>query len=271
MGALYDLAQSTLDKQQAVGSHLRFLQWFGRPIRSGARVLDFGCGVGHSVAVLLEMGYDAYGCDVREWWGKDREQARADYGVTYVPPSNVASRLRCFSATESSLPFEPNHFDLCFSDQVMEHVFDHTFAFRQIAGILKPDAISLHRFPGPNMLFEGHVYLPLPAICHNKTYLMAWALLGHKAPSQRGLSWREVLDANLQVMRTVNYRSKRYLSACARQANVDIAFFESEEMRLRDVGTAAKVVARANRFGLDGLLAKAVSRLSQRYMVLTRA
>lgn len=268
---MYDIAQSTLDKQQAVGSHLNFLQWFGRPLRPGARVLDFGCGVGHSVAVLLEMGYDAYGCDVCEWWGKDHEQARADYGVTYVPPPDVASRLRCFSTAEPSLPFPADHFDVCFSDQVMEHVFDHTVAFRQIAGILRPDGISVHRFPGPNMLFEGHVYLPFPAICHNKAYLAGWALLGQRAPSQRGLSWREVLDSNVRVMQTVNYSSKRYLKACARQANVNIAFLESEELRLRDVGTAAKVVATARRFGLDGFLAKLLSPLSQRYMVLTGA
>jgi SAM-dependent methyltransferase len=217
------------------------------------------------------MGYDAYGCDVGEWWGKDHEHAHADYGVTYVPPPDVASRLRCFSPAELSLPFPPNHFDLCFSDQVMEHVFDHTTAFRQMASVLKPDAISVHRFPGPNMLFEGHVYLPLPAICHNKLYLTACALVGRSAPSQRRLSWREVLDSNVQVMQTVNYRSKRHLRACARQANVNIAFLESKEILLRDVGTAAKVVARARRFGLDSLLAKSLSLFSQRYMVLTHA
>jgi 2-polyprenyl-3-methyl-5-hydroxy-6-metoxy-1,4-benzoquinol methylase len=65
--ALYDIKQSTLDKQQAIDSHLNFLQWLGRPLRPAARVLDFGCGVGHSVAVLLDRGYDAYGCDVGEW------------------------------------------------------------------------------------------------------------------------------------------------------------------------------------------------------------
>jgi hypothetical protein len=99
-------------------------------------------------------------------------------------------------------------------------------AFRQIASVLNPGAISVHRFPGPNMPFEGHVYLPFPAICHNKAYLKTWALLGKKAPSQRGLSWREVFDANVLAMQTVNYQSKRYLRACAKQAKVDIAFFE---------------------------------------------
>ena len=96
-------------------------------------------------------------------------------------------------------------------------------------------------------------------------------MLGRRAPSQREYSKREVLAANVRAMQTVLSYKAAFEKACARQANVDIAFFESEEMRLRDVGTAAKVVARAKHFGLDGLLAKALSRLSQRYMVLTRA
>lgn len=267
---LYDPALATSHKQQAVNFHLRFLEWLGRPVQPGARVLDFGCGAGHSVHVLLDRGFDAYGCDVREWWGKDIGQLRADYGVTYVAPAHVASRLRCFSSSDPSLPFEKDSFDLCFSDQVLEHVFDHVAVFRQIASILKPDGISVHRFPGPNMLMEGHVGLPFPALCHLKPYLMIWALLGRRSPTQRGQSWREALDSNIQAMQTVKYRSKRYLRACAREANVKIAFFEADEMRLRDVGIAARLVTRARRFGIDRVLARMLSLASQRYMVLTR-
>jgi len=250
---------------------LRFLEWLGRPLQRGARVLDFGCGAGHSVDVLLDRGFDAYGCDVREWWGKDIAQLRADYGITYVAPARVVDRLRCFSSSDPSLPFAKSSFDLCFSDQVLEHVFDHVTAFRQIAGMLKADGISVHRFPGPNMLMEGHVGLPFPALCHIEPYLMIWALLGRRTPTQRGQSWREALASNIQVMQTVEYRSKRYLRACAREAGVKIAFFEADEMRLREFGTAAKLVARARRFGIDGALARLLSLMAQRYMVLTRA
>jgi hypothetical protein len=153
----------------------------------------------------------------------------------------------------------------------MEYVFDHTTAFRRIARILKPDGLSLHRFPGPNMLFEGHVHLPTPALCSSKTYLAAWALTGRGSHWQRGQSWRQVLDSNIRIMETVNYCTKSHLRECARRAHVNIAFFESDEMRLRDVGRAAKLVAGARRFGVDGLMAKLLSLFSQRYMVLTRA
>ena len=72
-------------------------------------------------------------------------------------------------------------------------------------------------------------------------------------------------------METVKYRSKRYLRECAQKANVKIAFFEADEMRLRDLGVAATFVAGTRRFGIDGALARLLSPLSQRYMVLTRA
>lgn len=271
MGQVYDSALAIIHKQQAVGFHLRFLKWLGRPIPPGARVLDFGCGAGHSVDVLLERGFDAYGCDVQEWWGKDVSQLVADYGVTYVPPPHVASRLRCFNSSDPNLPFEKNSFDLCYSDQVLEHVFDHVSAFRQIAGVLKPDGISVHRFPGPNMLMEGHVDLPFSALCHLKPYLMAWALLGRRSPTQRGQSWREALYSNIRVMQTVKYRSKRYLRACAQEANVKIDFLEADEMLLREFGTAAKLVAQVRRFAVDRPLARLLSLMSQRYMVLTHS
>ena len=195
LGQLYDFAQSVIDKERSISYHLRFLEWFGRPIQPGARVLDFGCGAGHSVHVLLDRGFEAYGCDVREWWGKDIEQLRADYGVTYVAPPHITSRLRVFSPSDPTMPFPTNSFDLCISDQVLEHVYDHVAAFRQIATVLKPDGISVHRFPGPNMLMEGHVGLPFPAICHSRSYLTLWALLGVRSPTQRSKSWREAVES----------------------------------------------------------------------------
>src|SRR3954468_8357898 len=37
-----------------------------KPDRTGARVLDVGCGVGQVVGGLTQPGYDAYGADVSE-------------------------------------------------------------------------------------------------------------------------------------------------------------------------------------------------------------
>jgi SAM-dependent methyltransferase len=271
VGPRYDLAQSAVHKRQAVEFHLAFLKSLGLPIPPGARVLDFGCGAGHTVDVLLQMGFDAYGCDVREWWGNDQNRLRDEYGVTYVAPPHVVSRLRCIDDAGDTRPLGDERFDLCISDQVMEHVFNHARGFRQIVDLLKPDGLSLHRFPGPNMLFEGHVHLPFPALCHNKAYLAAWALTGRRSHWQGGMSWQEALHSNVQIMETVNYRSKTYLGECARQAHANISFHETDEMRLRDVGRAAKLVRRTKRFGIDSLVAGILSKFAQRYMILTRA
>jgi hypothetical protein len=44
----------------------------------------------------------------------------------------------------------------------------------------------MHRFPGPNMLTEGHLFLPFPTLCCRKVYLTMWAILGRRSPDQRG-------------------------------------------------------------------------------------
>ena len=36
----------------------------------------------------------------------------------------------------------------------------------------------MHRFPGPNMLTEGHLLAPFPMLCYPKAYLAMWAHFG---------------------------------------------------------------------------------------------
>lgn len=53
-------------KQEAVNQHIAFARQVLRSdIPNSARVLDFGCGAGDSVKLLLDQDYDAYGVDVR--------------------------------------------------------------------------------------------------------------------------------------------------------------------------------------------------------------
>jgi SAM-dependent methyltransferase len=252
-------------RRQAISAHLRFLEWLGKPLPPGARVLDLGCGIGQSVDILLDMGYDVHGVDVVDWWDRN------DYwDKSYVPGPRVRERLYRIDEANYRIPFPDGHFEFCLSDQVMEHVHDYTVVFAEIMRVLKPQAVSVHRFPGPNMLVEGHLFLPFPVLCYYNAYLAMGAILGRRSPDQKGLTWRQTLASNIVFMRQVSYPRKASLRQHAAEAGVEIAFLEKQELLLRDFGNAGRLVNRARRLGLDRALAGLLAPFTQRYMLLKR-
>jgi SAM-dependent methyltransferase len=169
-----DREQRPTKEDQSI-HHLRFATaCLGASIPVGARVLDFGCGKGTSVAALVAQGYDAFGVDITDYWS-----------ASDTVSSAIKLRLCMIEATGYRIPFVDGYFDFCFSDQVMEHVFDYERAFQEIVRVLKPGALSLHRFPGPNRLMESHVRLPVPWLCYGQLYLTLWALSGQRRAGAR--------------------------------------------------------------------------------------
>ena len=232
----------------------------GARIEPGAKILDFGCGAGFHVRALLERGFDAWGVDVYDAWNRE--------ALASAHPSSVVARLRLIEAIHPKLPFPDHTFDFCFSDQVMEHVFDDEGVFAELIRVLKPDALSLHWFPGDNYPFEGHVHLPFPWLCRYRGYLALCAMLGLRGPGQRGMTWREVYARNVVIMRGNNYRPKKALRAAARRVGGKIEFVEREELAFRGGGRLGKVYGLAARLGVGGLLLFFVGFAAQRCMVL---
>lgn len=203
--------------------HLRFAtERLGYELPAGARILDFGCGKGTSVEALVQLGYDAHGIDVADHWN-----------AFDAVPVDVRRRLTAIPGDQTPLPFPDGTFDFCFSDQVFEHLFDYEWAFSGIARVLKPGAISCHRFPGPNRLTEGHVRLPVPMLCYSRAYLAAFALAGRRNPGQEAFSWKQTVEHNEWLMTHNNYPSKRKLRAIANAVGVRVRFFEADEFAFR--------------------------------------
>lgn len=235
----------------------------GATIPSGAAILDFGCGAGLQVQGLLEQGFDAWGADIYDAWNRPGHEPGS------APlPAFARARLRLIAQGDLELPFPDRTFDFCVSEQVMEHVFDYETVFSEILRVLKPGALSLHRFPGPNYPFEGHVGLPLPWLCRSRVYLAACALAGLRAPDQRGLGWRATLARNVALMRLNNYPSKAYLRRAAARAGADIAFVEREEFAFRQGGRVGGIWRLMSGVGMGGPFAAACGLVLQRCMVL---
>ena len=243
----------------------------GATIPDGAAILDFGCGDGRQVQTLLNLGFDAWGADIYDAWNRPGPAAGLAPGLDpALPPlpGAVTERLRLIAQADMKLPFPDHTFDLCLSEQVMEHVFDYDTVFAEILRVLKPGALSLHRFPGPNYPFEGHLGLPLPWLCRSPTYLAAWALAGWRAPSQRGLGWRDTLAANRALMGLNNYPSKAHLRRAAARAGAELAFVERQDFAFRQGGRLGGIWRLMSRLGMNGPFAAICGLVLQRYMVL---
>ncbi len=84
---------------------IRLLGGFSLP--SHTKVLDFGCGSGQLVDALLQLGFDAYGCDISAYWSGE--------------PSVAPERLHLISSMPYRLPFDDSIFDVVVSTSVLEH------------------------------------------------------------------------------------------------------------------------------------------------------
>lgn len=90
------------------------------PADAGAKVLDFGCGVGR-ILERLTARHRCYGVEVNE---RAREIAKAK-GITIVPEPAVCSRTEC-------------NFDFVILSDVFEHVTKPLQLLRILTDILKP-------------------------------------------------------------------------------------------------------------------------------------
>lgn len=187
---LYDLTGFAM-----TGTKLPYLETLTRHLLPGARLLDYGCGIGSDGLLLLELGYDVEFAD-------------------FANPSTEYLRWRLarrgLSAPVHDLDREvPGGFDGVFSFDVIEHVPDPLGFLAELearAGLVAvnllepaPDEIDLHReLPIPELrshaLRNGrvrsyHVY-------HRRSHLLVYEP-GRPGPLGRLASRMHVLAADL--------------------------------------------------------------------------
>jgi SAM-dependent methyltransferase len=116
---------------------------------SQKKVLDFGCGSGLLMNKLLQVGHDAFGCDVA-----NLESLQID---NLGSKELVSHRIKMSSQT--AIPFKDNTFDSIVSNQVFEHVSDVKIMISEIARVLKSNGEFIILFPTKEIIIEPHLKL----------------------------------------------------------------------------------------------------------------
>ena len=189
----------------------------GYSIPGNARVLDLGCGNGNGVQTLLEMGYDAVGCDLQFNPGP------------YCERLQRAGLIRQIDPAPYRLPFDDAEFDGVFSKQVLEHVQNYDETLAEIRRVLRPTGVSLHVFPSRGRFIEGHVHVPLASVFRLSWWLLFWAWLGVRKHSQRGWTPEKIARRNRYYLTTqTNYLTRREIVHVVRRHFKTYAFCERE-------------------------------------------
>lgn len=144
------------------------------------RILDAGCGQGEIIAYLTEnlarldpeREYELYGYEVDDFNYQKPGYfgAAADVLSQQIPEIDWKKRLSIISVTEA-WPYANDHFQIIYSNQVMEHVEDQGAFLYEIKRTLVGGGFSVHIFPTKHCLMEVHMKIPLVQWIHNHDFL----------------------------------------------------------------------------------------------------
>jgi SAM-dependent methyltransferase len=166
--------------------------------RDGATIIDAGCGAGKLIAFLSwalptftnRSTWDVYGFDVVD---STSQRGFPDTTIRFLeeasPSMKWAEHIRA-TTIGSPWPFEDESADFVVTNQVLEHVTDLAFFLGEMRRVLSPGGLSINVFPLRNVLFEGHLLVPLAAKISGHDQRAAWLKLlygiGLGKPANRG-------------------------------------------------------------------------------------
>jgi SAM-dependent methyltransferase len=191
------------------------------------RILDFGCGAGEVVVAGLEHGFDIFGADVYYAGSKAKEAA--------MRSPHWGSRI--LEITEQ-LPFENEHFDLVFANEVFEHVHDLPKVLADIWRVLKAGGVLLALFPSKEVLREGHIGIPLAHRFTKSSRLRSWYVLGLRAVGlgyfKGNLSARDWTKRQLAWLDEFTvYRPLKEIKRSFADAGFSLGYLESDYIQFR--------------------------------------
>jgi SAM-dependent methyltransferase len=189
------------------------------------RLLDAGCGEGGFLEHLLtqfaslrpDLGVECHGFDVDDsgMMGEGLQERLVGSLQRSHPHVDWNERITVISSSDA-WPYPDDFFDIIVSNQVLEHVTDHDFFFKESYRTLKDGGYAVHLAPLKHCLYEPHIHLPLFHHLNNHdlrvSYVRAATRWGFKKQFERAEGTRtsvaEFSERESDVMREfTNYLS----------------------------------------------------------------
>lgn len=142
--------------------------------KTGGRLLETGCGLGHLVG-QLERSFETYGMDINPW--------------ALAQAKETAPRSVLFTGSAQEMPFPDGYFDVIISKHVVEHLPEPEKAIIECGRLLGPGGVLLLATPNLDSVLK-----PLKG--------KKW--IGYQDPTHISLrkpdEWREMItSAGMQV------------------------------------------------------------------------
>lgn len=210
---------------------------------SKIRILDVGCGNGTLLSTLVKelplknpgTFFEFYGLDVNDSHIQELGYFTKTISLLQSVDSQVEwqKNLKLISSSEQ-WPFENDFFDIIFSNQVMEHVFNQELVLKEIRRTMKDHGYSFHLYPLRHYIYEGHLLIPFAHKFKSWTttyYWIKWNIyLGfgtYRKHKKAGLtnSIREFAEKHSDyITYEVNYQTTRQIAATSKKCRLKNSF-----------------------------------------------
>lgn len=228
------------------------------------KILDVGCGNGELIKYLskaltacnLKCNFEIYGLDVIDYGvqssGFELEMLRKlkEFDNTI----NWTNRVK-FITYEDDWPFQSKYFDFVISNQVLEHVQNHTHFFAQQNRVLNDPGIALHLFPLKEIWYEGHLYLFFVHWFKNWNGLAKWievcSRLGLGKFKKSGMSLESYVVGHADYINLyTNYLTEKEILNVSKKAGLRTSFTYTADFYIRKLKKifGQRVILLANKY-----------------------